>query len=143
MTLSNILFVLVLVSGLATLVILFVGVLSMGRDQAEETVGASRSNRLMVWRVRLQLITVLLMPLWYLASRTWCGSVARGQQKRRLGGRLHRGLPPWRPVDDRGTETGPASARPHFSDQQCNPGLRFSVRADTGKCTPCRAVTIP
>jgi hypothetical protein len=70
MTLANILFVLVLVSGLATLVILFVGVLSMGRDQAEETVGASRSNSLMVWRVRLQLITVLLMPLWYLASRT-------------------------------------------------------------------------
>ncbi len=69
MTLANILFVLVLVSGLATLVILFVGVLSMGRDQADETVGASRSNRLMVWRVRLQLITVLLMPLWYLASR--------------------------------------------------------------------------
>ena len=70
MNLANILFVLVLVSGLATLVILFVGVLSMGRDQAEETAGASRSNRLMVWRVRLQLITVLLMPLWYLASRT-------------------------------------------------------------------------
>lgn len=66
---ANILFVLVLVSGLATLVILLVGVLSMGRDQAEETVGASRSNRLMVWRVRLQFITVLLMPLWYLASR--------------------------------------------------------------------------
>jgi hypothetical protein len=41
----------------------------MGRDQAEEPLGASRSNRLMVWRVRLQLITVLLMPLWYLASR--------------------------------------------------------------------------
>jgi hypothetical protein len=69
MTLANVLFVLVLVSGLATLVVLFVGVLSMGRDQAEEPVGASRSNRLMVWRVRLQLITVLLMPLWYLASR--------------------------------------------------------------------------
>lgn len=69
MTLANILFVLVLVSGLAALVILFVGVLSMGRDQAEATAGARRSNRLMVWRVRLQLITVLLMPLWYLASR--------------------------------------------------------------------------
>ena len=54
---------------LLALVIMFVGVLSMGRDQAEETVGASRSNRLMAWRVRLQLITVLLMPLWYLASR--------------------------------------------------------------------------
>ena len=48
---------------------LFAGVLSMGRDQAEQQAGASLSNRLMVWRVRLQLITVLLMPLWYLASR--------------------------------------------------------------------------
>jgi Hypoxia induced protein conserved region len=70
MTLANLLFVLVLVFALATLVVLFVGVLSMGRDQAEATAGASRSNRLMVWRVRLQFITVLLMPLWYLASRT-------------------------------------------------------------------------
>ena len=49
--------------------VLFVGVLSMGRDEADATAGASRSNRLMVWRVRLQLITVLLIPLWYLASR--------------------------------------------------------------------------
>ena len=69
MTLANVLFVLVLLSGLATLGTLFVGVLSMGRDQSEVTAAATRSNRLMVWRVRLQLITVLLMPLWYLASR--------------------------------------------------------------------------
>lgn len=69
MTLANILFVLVLLCGLATLVTLFAGVLSMGRNQAEQSAGASRSNRLMIWRVRLQLITVLLMPLWYLASR--------------------------------------------------------------------------
>ena len=69
MTLANFLFVLVLVSAFATLVVLFVGVLSMGRDEADATAGASRSNRLMVWRVRLQLITVLLIPLWYLASR--------------------------------------------------------------------------
>lgn len=69
MTLANILFVLVVVSGLATLVVLFAGILSMGRDQAGATAGAGRSNRLMAWRVRLQLITVLLMPLWYLASR--------------------------------------------------------------------------
>ena len=69
MTLANFLFVLFLVCGLSTLVVLFVGVLSMGRDEAGEKAGASRSNRLMAWRVRLQLITVLLMPLWYLASR--------------------------------------------------------------------------
>lgn len=69
MMLANILFVLVLVSGLATLGILFAGVLSMGIDQADGSAGTRRSNRLMAWRVRLQLITVLLMPLWYLASR--------------------------------------------------------------------------
>jgi hypothetical protein len=69
MTLANFLFVLVLVSAFATLVVLFVGVLSMGRDEADATAGANRGNRLMVWRVRLQLITVLLIPLWYLASR--------------------------------------------------------------------------
>ncbi|MBL0899468.1 MAG: HIG1 domain-containing protein [Reyranella sp.] len=69
MTFANVLFILVLVSGLATLVVLLVGILSMGRDRVEETTGSSRSNRLMAWRVRLQLIPVLLMPLWYLASR--------------------------------------------------------------------------
>jgi hypothetical protein len=28
-----------------------------------------RSNRLMWWRVRLQLLTIVLILLWYLASR--------------------------------------------------------------------------
>ena len=58
MTLANVLFFLLLASGLATLGILFVGVVSMGRDQADEELGARRSNRLMAWRLRLQLITV-------------------------------------------------------------------------------------
>ncbi len=35
MTLANFLFVLVLVSAFATLVVLFAGVLSMGRDEAD------------------------------------------------------------------------------------------------------------
>jgi hypothetical protein len=69
MTLANILLALVLLCGLATLLTLLLGVVSMGRDHAEPSAGAYRGNRLMVWRVRLQLITVLLMPLWYLASR--------------------------------------------------------------------------
>lgn len=69
MTLANLLFVLVLLSAFATLVVMFAGVLSMGRDAADATAGARLSNRLMAWRVRLQLITVLLIPLWYLASR--------------------------------------------------------------------------
>jgi hypothetical protein len=41
----------------------------MGHDAADGLDNQRRSNRLMVWRVRLQLLTVLLMPLWWLASR--------------------------------------------------------------------------
>jgi hypothetical protein len=48
---------------------MMVGVLSMGHDAADGLDNQRRSNRLMVWRVRLQLLTVLLMPLWWLASR--------------------------------------------------------------------------
>ncbi len=69
MTLANILFVLVIVCGLSTLGVLMAGVLSMGHDAFDGLENQRRSNRLMVWRLRLQLITVLLMPLWYLASR--------------------------------------------------------------------------
>ncbi len=69
MTLANILFVLVIVCGLSTLGVMMVGVLSMGRDAVDGLENQLRSNRLMVWRVRLQLLTVLLMPLWWLASR--------------------------------------------------------------------------
>lgn len=69
MTLANLLFVLVLVSAFATLAVMFAGVLSMAREDADATAGARLGNRLMAWRVRLQLVTVLLIPLWYLASR--------------------------------------------------------------------------
>jgi hypothetical protein len=69
MTLASVLFVLVIVCGLATLGVMMVGVLSMGQDAADGLDNQRRSNRLMVWRVRLQLLTVLLMPLWWLASR--------------------------------------------------------------------------
>jgi hypothetical protein len=69
MTLAGVLFVLVIVCGLATLGITMVGVLSIGHDAADGLDNQRRSNRLMVWRIRLQLLTVLLMPLWWLASR--------------------------------------------------------------------------
>ena len=69
MTLASVLFVLVIVCGLSTLGVMMVGVLSMGHDAADGLDNQRRSNRLMVWRVRLQLLTVLLMPLWWLASR--------------------------------------------------------------------------
>lgn len=68
MTLANFLFVLVLVSALATFVVLMVGIVSMGVDPAKDPAAMTRSNRLMAWRVRLQIFTVLLLPLWYLAS---------------------------------------------------------------------------
>jgi hypothetical protein len=69
MTLANVLFVLVLVSAFATLGTLFAGLISMSRNRDGSTDGSRRSNRLMWWRVRLQLLTIVLILLWYLASR--------------------------------------------------------------------------
>jgi hypothetical protein len=69
MTLANILFVLVILSGLATLGMLFVGLFNMGRNVDDTVEGGRRSNRFMWWRVRLQLLTIILIVLWYLASR--------------------------------------------------------------------------
>jgi hypothetical protein len=70
MTLANILFVLVIVSGLATLGMLFVGLFNMARNTENTVEGGKRSNRFMWWRVRLQFLTVILIVLWYLASRS-------------------------------------------------------------------------
>jgi hypothetical protein len=67
--LANILFVLVIVSGLATLAMLFVGLFNMARNTDSNVEGGLRSNRFMWWRVRLQLLTIVLIVLWYLASR--------------------------------------------------------------------------
>ncbi len=68
MTFANILFVLILALALATFVVLAVGIVSMGIDPANDPPARKRSNVLMAWRVRLQILTVLLLPLWYLAS---------------------------------------------------------------------------
>jgi hypothetical protein len=70
MTLAGILFVLVILSGLATLGTLFAGLISMSRNQDGGLEGGRRSNRLMWWRVRLQLLTIVLILAWYLASRS-------------------------------------------------------------------------
>ncbi len=70
MSLANILFVLVIVSVLATLGVLFAGLVSMSRNVDGGTEGGRRSNRLMWWRVRLQVLTLVLIFLWYLASRS-------------------------------------------------------------------------
>lgn len=70
MTLANILLVLVIISGLATLGMLFVGMFNMARNTENTLEGGKRSNRFMWWRVRLQLLTVILIVLWFLASRS-------------------------------------------------------------------------
>jgi len=66
---ANILFVLVILSGLATLGMLFAGLVNMARNADSSVEGGKRSNRFMWWRVRLQLLTIILIVLWYLASR--------------------------------------------------------------------------
>ena len=70
MTLAGFLFFLVILSGLATLGMLFAGLISMSRNVEGAVEGGRRSNRLMWWRVRLQLLTIILVLLWYLASRS-------------------------------------------------------------------------
>ena len=69
MKLASILFVLVIISGLATLGILFAGLVSMARGPTDSVERAKGSNKLMWWRVRMQLLTIVLIVLWYLASR--------------------------------------------------------------------------
>jgi len=67
-TLANVLFVLVIVSGLATLGMLFAGLVNMSRNLDGNVERGRQSNRLMWWRVRLQFLTIVLMLLWALAS---------------------------------------------------------------------------
>jgi hypothetical protein len=68
MTLANILFVLVIVSGLATLGMLFAGLVNMARNTENSVEGGKRSNRFMWWRVRLQFLTIILILLWWYAG---------------------------------------------------------------------------
>ena len=70
MTLEKILLVLVILSGLATLGMLFAGLVNMARNTENSVEGGRRSNRFMWWRVRLQFLTIILIVLWYLASRS-------------------------------------------------------------------------
>jgi hypothetical protein len=70
MKLESILFVMVIVSGLATLGVLFAGLIGMARGPVDSVERARGSNRLMWWRVRLQFLTIVLILLWYLASRS-------------------------------------------------------------------------
>jgi hypothetical protein len=49
---------------------LFVGLFNMARNTENTVEGGKRSNRFMWWRVRLQFLTIILIVLWYLASRS-------------------------------------------------------------------------
>jgi hypothetical protein len=69
MSLANVFFVLVIISGLATLGVLFAGLITMARGPSDNLERAKASNKLMWWRVRLQMLTLALVLLWYLASR--------------------------------------------------------------------------
>ena len=69
-TLAGILFVMVIISGLATLGMLFAGLVNMSRNLDGNVERGRQSNRLMWWRVRLQFLTIILILLWYLASRS-------------------------------------------------------------------------
>ena len=68
--LAKILFVLVIISGLATLGMLFAGLISMSRNVDGNVEGGRRSNKLMWWRVRLQFLTIVLILLWYFANQS-------------------------------------------------------------------------
>jgi hypothetical protein len=69
MSLTNFFFVLVIISALATLGVLFAGLITMARGPGDSLERGKKSNRLMWWRVRLQMLTLGLVLLWYLSSR--------------------------------------------------------------------------
>ena len=70
MTLANVLFVMVILSGLGTLGVLFAGLVAMSRGERDSLERARGSNKLMWWRVRMQILTIVLILLWYLANRS-------------------------------------------------------------------------
>jgi hypothetical protein len=67
-TANTIFFVLVIISGLATLGALFAGLITLARGQAGALERARGSNRLMWWRVRLQVLTIIFILLWWMTK---------------------------------------------------------------------------
>jgi len=65
MTLNTFFFILVIVCGLATLGVLFAGLIGMAKGPADSVERARGSNKLMWWRVRLQLLTLVMILLWW------------------------------------------------------------------------------
>ncbi|MBV8393921.1 MAG: HIG1 domain-containing protein [Alphaproteobacteria bacterium] len=64
-TTNTIFFVLVIVSGLGTLGVLFAGLFTMARGPHDSLERAKGSNKLMWWRVRMQLLTLVFIFLWW------------------------------------------------------------------------------
>ena len=70
MHLANTIFlILVIVSGLSTLGVLFAGLFSMARGPTNSLERARASNKLMWWRVRLQILTLVFILIWW-ATKT-------------------------------------------------------------------------
>jgi Hypoxia induced protein conserved region len=67
-TANTILFICVIVSGLATLGMLFAGLVTMARGPTNSVERARSSNKLMWWRVRLQFLTIIFIGLWWLTK---------------------------------------------------------------------------
>jgi hypothetical protein len=68
MTLNTVFFILVIISGLSTLGVLFAGLISMAKGPTDSLERARGSNKLMWWRVRLQLLTLVLILLWWMTK---------------------------------------------------------------------------
>jgi hypothetical protein len=67
-TANTIFFVLVIVSGLTTLGVLFAGLITMSRGPTDSVERARGSNKLMWWRVRMQLVTLVFILLWWMTK---------------------------------------------------------------------------
>ena len=68
MTLNTVFFILVIISGLATLGVLFAGLISMAKGPTDSIERARGSNKLMWWRVLLQLLTLVMILLWWMTK---------------------------------------------------------------------------
>jgi hypothetical protein len=68
MTLNTVFLILVIVSGLSTLGVLFAGLITMATGPTDSLERAKSSNKLMWWRVRLQLLTLVFILLWWMTK---------------------------------------------------------------------------
>ena len=67
-TVNTIFFICVIVSGLATLGMLFAGLVTLTRGPTNSVERARGSNKLMWWRVRLQALTIVFILLWWMTK---------------------------------------------------------------------------